>query len=148
MTIGLLLKTNQIEIKGMNINDIGFIGELSLNGKLRSCSGILSMVMEAKNRVIKTVIIPKVKEVNGQSELIRYIQIAVAGGHNILMVGSPGCGKSMIAKRIPAILPEMSKEEALEVTKIYSVVNTDNLENLIEERPFRAPLLRQLSCFW
>jgi magnesium chelatase family protein len=190
MAIGLLLRTNQFEVKGFNLEEVGFIGELSLNGKLRSCSGILSMVMEAKKRGIKTVIIPKdniaeaslineiniigiedlqnvinyitgekaeivtevetkieveynhnldFSEVRGQTELIKYIQIAVAGGHNVLMVGSPGCGKSMIAKRIPTILPKMSREESLEVTKIYSVINTDNLNTLAENRPFRAP---------
>ncbi len=59
MAVGLLLKTNQFEIKGFKLNDIGFIGELSLNGELRSCSGILPMIMEAKKRGIQTVIIPK-----------------------------------------------------------------------------------------
>lgn len=79
-------------------------------------------------------------DVRGQDILIEYIVTAVAGGHNILMIGSPGCGKSMIAKRIPTIMPELNEEEALEITKIYSV--TGHLRErgrLITERPFRSP---------
>lgn len=79
-------------------------------------------------------------DVKGQGVLIEYIAVAAAGGHNMLMVGSPGCGKSMIAKRIPTILPKMSEEEALEVTKIYSVAGLlKDKGSLITERPFRAP---------
>ncbi|MDD2299689.1 MAG: YifB family Mg chelatase-like AAA ATPase, partial [Fermentimonas sp.] len=63
-----------------------------------------------------------------------------AGGHNLLMIGSPGCGKSMIAKRIPTILPSMTEEEALETTKIYSVAGMlKGRGHLIKDRPFRAP---------
>ena len=61
------------------------------------------------------------KDVKGQDELIEAVVLAAAGGHNILMVGEPGCGKTMIAQRIPTILPEMTEEECLEVTKIYSM---------------------------
>lgn len=79
-------------------------------------------------------------DVRGQEMLIEYIVAAVAGGHNILMIGSPGCGKSMIAKRIPTIMPELSEEEALEITKIYSVTGLlHERGSLITERPFRAP---------
>lgn len=79
-------------------------------------------------------------DVRGQDILIEYIVAAVAGGHNILMIGSPGCGKSMLAKRIPTIMPELSEEEALEITKIYSVTGLlRERGNLITERPFRAP---------
>jgi len=79
-------------------------------------------------------------EVRGQDSLIKYIQIAAAGGHNMLMIGTPGCGKSMIAKRIPTILPAMTEEEALEVTKIYSVAGElKERGSLIEKRPFRSP---------
>jgi magnesium chelatase family protein len=80
------------------------------------------------------------REVQGQDTLIEFIVLAAAGGHNMLMIGPPGCGKSMIAKRIPTILPSMSEEEALEVTKIYSVAGLlKNKVNLIHQRPFRAP---------
>lgn len=79
-------------------------------------------------------------EVQGQESIIHYISVAAAGGHNILMIGSPGCGKSMIAKRIPTILPVLSEEEALETTKIYSVAGLlKERGRLIESRPFRAP---------
>ena len=80
------------------------------------------------------------QEVQGQDALIEYVVAAAAGGHNMLMIGSPGCGKSMIAKRIPTILPSMNEEEALEVTKIYSIAGLlDHKGSLVKERPFRAP---------
>lgn len=78
-------------------------------------------------------------DVKGQQTLIEYLTVAAAGGHNFLMIGPPGCGKSMIAKRIPSILPPMTEEEALEVTKIYSVANLLQEDVLIQKRPFRAP---------
>jgi magnesium chelatase family protein len=80
------------------------------------------------------------KEVKGQDLLIEYLVMAAAGGHNMLMIGPPGCGKSMIAKCIPTILPSLTEEEALEVTKIYSVAGVlKSRGDLIQERPFRAP---------
>lgn len=80
------------------------------------------------------------EDVQSQDSSIEFVAIAAAGGHNLLMSGSPGCGKSMIAKRIPTILPSMSEEEALEVTKIYSVAGLlKNRGSLISQRPFRSP---------
>ena len=79
-------------------------------------------------------------DVKGQEQAKRAIEIAVAGGHNILMIGAPGTGKSMIAKRIPSILPEMNLEEALQATKIHSIAGTLTPHAaLIERRPFRSP---------
>ncbi|MFC0475781.1 YifB family Mg chelatase-like AAA ATPase [Robertmurraya beringensis] len=79
-------------------------------------------------------------DVKGQETILNYMVIAAAGGHNLLMIGPPGCGKSMIAKRIPTILPEMSEKESLEVTKIYSIASMLHEKGtLITQRPFRAP---------
>ena len=191
MAIGLMIQSKQIVVNNININSFGFIGELSLNGHLRPCAGVLPMVIAAKKAGIKNIIVPMenigeaslvngikaygledlksvidflegnkdvnpieentdsqlspnypidFSDVKGQDILIEYIVVAAAGGHNMLMVGSPGCGKSMIAKRIPTILPKMSEEEALEVTKIYSVAGLlKDRGNLVTERPFRAP---------
>lgn len=191
MAIGLLLRSKQFEIKDIDLDNFGFIGELSLNGKIRPCSGVLPMVIAARKAGIENIIVPlentkeaclvnginvfafedlksvikflegenqadaiientnlgvrtdypvDFSDVKGQDVLIEYIVVTAAGGHNMLMVGTPGCGKSMIAKRIPTILPKMSEEEALEVTKIYSVAGLlKNRGNLITQRPFRAP---------
>lgn len=191
MAIGVLLQTGQIIVE--EIDKFGFIGELSLNGELRPCSGILPMAIEAKRKGINNLIVPEdnleeaslvsdinvfgfkilkdivkfledsstynkplneyknkhkihkdylldFEDVQGQDSVIDYIVVAAAGGHNIIMSGSPGCGKSMIAKRIPTILPSMTEIEALEVTKIYSVAGLlKNKGSLITERPFRSP---------
>ena len=78
-------------------------------------------------------------EIHGQKAAKRAAEIAVAGGHNLLMVGPPGAGKSMIAQRIATILPEISREESLEITKIYSVLGKIDKEYpLITDRPFRS----------
>ena len=79
-------------------------------------------------------------DVRGQLSLRRGVELCVSGGHNLLLIGTPGSGKSMIAQRIPTILPDMSLEEAIEVTKIYSVAGEiQNGTNLIARRPFRTP---------
>jgi len=80
------------------------------------------------------------KEVKGQTSAKRALEIAAAGGHNALLIGPPGSGKTMLAQRLPSILPPMTMEEALETTRIYSVTPSQSpLNGLIAERPFRAP---------
>ena len=78
-------------------------------------------------------------DVQGQFQAKRALEIAAAGGHNVLLVGVPGAGKTMLARRMSSILPEMTPEEALEVTKIYSVAGLLKGGGLIKERPFRSP---------
>lgn len=192
MAVSLLLEAGQILVDPESLSEAAFIGELSLNAELRPVSGVLPMVIAARESGVKRLFVPvgnyreaslvkgidiyafkslgevvdflqgkqeytppffeegekaadpheglDFADVRGQEVLIEYIVAAVAGGHNILMIGSPGCGKSMIAKRIATIMPELSEEEALEITRIYSI--TGHLRergSLITERPFRAP---------
>ena len=183
MTIALLFQSDQISPK--NLAEYAFIGELSLDGRVRPCHGVLSMVTEARKCGVRAVVVPyenrkeaetlsgirdmpgekslpdtirflegsldldkagpvrgglDFSEVRGQEELIEAIVLGAAGGHNILMIGSPGCGKTMIAQRIPTILPRMTEKESLEVTKIHSISGLlEAGAGLLKERPFRAP---------
>ena len=84
--------------------------------------------------------VPDFSEVKGQENVKRALEIAAAGGHNILMSGPPGSGKSMLARRLPGILPDMALQEALEATEIHSVLGLTSQEQpMVCQRPFRAP---------
>ena len=84
--------------------------------------------------------LPDFADVMGQENVKRALEIAAAGGHNILLIGSPGAGKSMLARRLPSILPDMTRAESLQTTEIYSVAGmTDPAHPLVDVRPFRSP---------
>ena len=192
IALALLHSTGQVE----NVPDRSvFLGELSLDGGLRHTTGILPMVVVARDEGYDTVFVPEtdaeeaalvegidvvplrdlgalvshldggrpikpvsrsgakrpgrngakpsgmdMADIRGQEFAKRALEVAAAGGHNILFNGPPGSGKTLLARCLPSVLPAMTREEALDVTKIYSVSGLlPPSSPLIEERPFRSP---------
>ncbi len=170
--------------------DSAFLGEVSLDGRVRPISGVLPMALAAKREGIQTLFVPAenaaeatlargpavipvhtvqelasglngevvlseeplwlpekgsqmsldFKDVLGQENVKRALEVAAAGSHNVLLIGPPGSGKSMLSKRLPSILPDMTWEESLEVSQIYSVMGQLTAKQpLVTQRPFRAP---------
>ena len=185
--LGILAAAGEMKRPAHNC---AFIGEVGLDGTIRGVSGVLPMVLAAKQEGIQKVFVPEenapeatlargpaiipvrtvkqlaaglagevaleeeplwvpkkrehpepdFKDVFGQQNVKRALEVAAAGSHNVLLVGPPGSGKSMLSKRIPSILPDMTWEESLEVTRIYSVMGCLTPDDpLVKRRPFRSP---------
>ncbi len=145
-----LAKTHSIILPKENAREASLVSQAHLYpaNHLREVVGFLTgespLTAYPKERGLKKAPHKKTlldfSEVKGQRHAKRAIEVAVAGGHNLLMIGPPGAGKTMLARRIPSILPALDDSEALEITKIYSASGLmPSQEALIQERPFRAP---------
>jgi len=190
LAVGVLLAESFI--KRDNLDEFMLVGELSLDGSIRSVRGAISISMCARTEGKKLILpvenaaeaavvtgvdvygvktlselveffngekelektesspedwfrgtggaLVDLSDVKGQEHTKRALEVAAAGGHNMVMIGPPGSGKTMLSKRLPTILPDMSLEEALEATKVHSIAGTLPAgEALMRQRPFRSP---------
>ena len=146
LAIGILAANGKVE--DGNLDKYMLVGELGLDGHLQPIRGALPIAIRARKEKFKGLIVPQQNireaavvnnlEVYGMETLLD--EVAAAGGHNLIMIGPPGSGKSMLAKRLPSILPPLSLAESLETTQIHSVAGKISRDtSLISQRPFRAP---------
>jgi magnesium chelatase family protein len=132
-----------------NAREAALVNELEVIGvsNLREVIQFLNKEIEIENEkvnldeILKNNKSAKVDffEVKGQETIKRALEIAASGGHNCLMIGSPGSGKTMMARRLPTILPDLTFEESLEITKIHSIAGKLGKNTLVTQRPFRSP---------
>ncbi len=124
-------------VDGIEVLGVGTLAEAAavLRGEMRVATPAVELVRAAPNAADEL----DLSEVRGHEAALRALEIAAAGGHNLLLQGPPGTGKTMLARRLPSILPPLTRSEAIEVTRIHSVTGIHREGGLVGRRPFRAP---------